>query len=77
MAETFDVTEAAELTGYSAETIRRHCREGTLRAAGGGEKGRIYRISRRELARWWREEMGGGELFNDVQLDEQEGDTDG
>jgi excisionase family DNA binding protein len=68
---TFTVAEAAEETGYSEETIRRHCRNGTLRAAGGGKQGRVYRISRRELARWWRDEMGGGELFEDSPLDDK------
>lgn len=60
--QTYSVAEAAELTGYSKETIRRHIRADKLKAAGGGADRSPYRIARAELARWWRGK-GGGELF--------------
>lgn len=62
--QTYTVSEAAELTGYHPESIRRHIRDDKLKAAQTG-KGN-YRISRPELARWWREELGGGELFEEL-----------
>lgn len=58
---TYSVEEAAKLTGRSAETIRRHCANGRLKAAGGG-RGSTWRISRIELAKWWKQQ-GGGDLF--------------
>ena len=58
---TYSIEEAAELTGRSAETIRRHCQAGKLKAAGGG-KGSSWQISRVELADWWKRQ-GGGRLF--------------
>jgi len=60
---TYSVKEAAELTGRSTETIRRHCASGKLPAAGGG-RGDTWRISRPELVDWWRRQ-GGGRLFPD------------
>jgi excisionase family DNA binding protein len=60
--QTYTVSDAAKLTGYHPESIRRHIRDDKLKAAQTG-KGN-YRISRPELARWWREELGGGELFD-------------
>jgi len=60
--QTYSVAEAAELTGYSKETIRRHIRADKMKAAGGGADRSPYRIARAELARWWRDK-GGGELF--------------
>jgi excisionase family DNA binding protein len=64
---TYSVKEAAELTGRSTETIRRHCASGKLPAAGGG-RGDTWRISRVELADWWRRQ-GGGRLFPDTDAD--------
>lgn len=61
---TFSTEEAADITGYHAETIRRHIRGGKLTAAKTGGRGG-YRIARPELARWWRETLGGGQLFDD------------
>ena len=61
---TYSVPEAATLVGRSAETIRRHCASGNLKAAGGG-KGTEWRISRTELADWWKRQ-GGGRLFPDT-----------
>jgi excisionase family DNA binding protein len=68
--QTYTVSDAAELTGYHPESIRRHIRDDKLKAAQTG-KGN-YRISRPELARWWREELGGGELFDDDGTDSNE-----
>lgn len=59
---TFTPSEAAELTGFSEETIRREIRAGDLKAA----EGHPQRISRPELARWWRD-RGGGELFDSAE----------
>ena len=61
---TYSVPEAATLVGRSAETIRRHCASGNLKAAGGG-KGTEWRISRVELSDWWKRQ-GGGRLFPDT-----------
>lgn len=61
---TYCLAEAAELVGRSPETIRRYCAKGDLKAAGGG-KGTEWRISRVELAAWWRRQ-GGGRLFPDT-----------
>jgi excisionase family DNA binding protein len=58
---TYSPAEAADLTGYNAEYIRQLIREGDLAAFQARERGN-YRISRAELARWWRDK-GGGELF--------------
>ena len=58
---TYSVQEAAQLTGRSTETIRRHCADGRMKAAGGG-RGNTWRISRVELSAWW-ERQGGGRLF--------------
>jgi excisionase family DNA binding protein len=60
--QTYTVSEAAELTGYHPESIRRHIRNDQLRAAQTGRGN--YRIAHGELARWWRDELGGGELFD-------------
>lgn len=54
----FTTEEAASLTGFHVETLRRAIRSGELKAAGQ----RPYRISRTELRRWWREEKEAGEL---------------
>ena len=59
---TFSVQEAARLAGLSEETIRREIRAGKLKAAQVGTG--PYRISRVEIANWWRS-RGGGELFGD------------
>jgi len=63
---TYSVEEAAELTGRSTATIRRHCQSGKLKAAGGG-KGTSWQISRVELAEWW-QRQGGGRLFERTQM---------
>ena len=68
---TYSVKEAAKITGRSTETIRRHCASGTLPAAGGG-RGDTWRISRVELADWWKRQ-GGGRLFPDT---DEGADTD-
>lgn len=60
---TYTVKEAAIITGYSTESIRRNIRHGQLKAASGG-RGDPYKISRTELGRWWKG-RGGGELFGD------------
>ena len=53
--------EVAEACGVHPETVRRWLREGQLR---GAKIGHEYRISRREVSRFWRE-RGGGELFEE------------
>jgi len=67
--QVYTVKEVADLTGYATETIRRHIRKGTLKAAG-ISKGDSYRISRVELADWW-EQRGGGRLFAEQSADDQ------
>ena len=57
---TYSMSEAAELVGYSTRTLRRAIDAGELLAA--RQASGSIRISRTELAKWWRE-RGGGELF--------------
>ena len=64
---TYSIQEAAQLTGRSIETIRRHCAGGGLPAVGGG-RGNTWRISRVELAAWWKRQ-GGGRLFPEDEAD--------
>ena len=66
--QVYTLQEVAEMLGVHVETIRRAVRAGTLRAASPGMgrgKGSDLRVSRVELARWWRAK-GGGDLFDDV-----------
>lgn len=58
---TFSVKEAAEITGFSEETIRRAIRADDLPAAQAGKRG-PYRITRQALNEWF-EKKGGGPLF--------------
>ena len=58
--QVYTVDEAAELLGMNAQTVRRWCRDGELKAA---RMGRHYRISRRALAEFWMA-RGGGRLFD-------------
>ncbi len=60
-AHVFSVSEAAQAVGYTTDTVRRWCRTGSLPAFRTGFGGN-YRISRSELARFWRE-RGGGDLL--------------
>jgi excisionase family DNA binding protein len=76
--QIYNLNEVAELLGVHVETVRRAVRNGELRAAaiGAGKgKGAGFRVSRVELARWWRAK-GGGELFEDVTVEEAEGQND-
>ena len=57
---TYSMKEAAELVGYSTRTLRRAIDAGELLAA--RQSSGSIRISRTELAKWWRE-RGGGDLF--------------
>ena len=57
---TYSLAEAAELVGYSTRTLRRAIDAGELLAA--RQASGSIRISRTELAAWWRN-RGGGELF--------------
>lgn len=66
--QTYTVSEAAEMTGYHPESIRRHIRKNKLDAAQNGRGN--YRIARTEIARWWREELEGGELFDSIEIEE-------
>lgn len=63
--------EIADILSMNVQTVRRWCREGKLPAV---KFGKNYRVSRPELARWWRE-RGGGELFADND-DQAEGGAD-
>jgi excisionase family DNA binding protein len=56
---TLSLAEAAGLLGLHHSTLRKAAADGELRVA---RIGRIYRVSREELARYWRAK-GGGELF--------------
>lgn len=61
---TYSLKEAAAIVGLHTKTLRRAIHDGELKAFGGGKGGAVYRISRVELAKWWRD-RGGGELFED------------
>lgn len=68
---TYSLKEAAEVVGYSTRTLTRAISAGELQ---GANTGRAIRISRVELARWWRS-LGGGELFEDETSDDEENPT--
>jgi len=74
--QVYTLHEVAELLKVHVETIRRAARAGELKAAapGVGKKGKgtDLRVSRIELARWWRA-RGGGQLFDDLAEEEGEG----
>jgi excisionase family DNA binding protein len=66
--QVYTLHEVAELLKVHVETVRRAVRAGDLRAASPGVgkgKGSDLRVSRIELARWWRA-RGGGDLFDDA-----------
>lgn len=72
--QVYTLHEVAELLKVHVETIRRAVRAGELKAAAPGVghgKGADQRVSRIELARWWRA-RGGGDLFADVTGEEAE-----
>ena len=72
--QVFTLHEVAELLRVHVETVRRVVRAGELKAAAPGAgrgKGADLRVSRVELARWWKAK-GGGELFADVTGEEAE-----
>ena len=72
--QVYTLHEVAELLKVHVETVRRAVRAGELKAAAPGlgkGKGSDLRVSRIELARWWRAK-GGGELFADVTGEETE-----
>jgi excisionase family DNA binding protein len=76
--QVYNLQEVAELLGVHVETVRRAVRSGELMAAATGAgtgKGAGFRVSRVELAKWWRAK-GGGELFEDVRAEEVEGASD-
>jgi len=72
---TLTVSEVADLLALAEQTIRRKLRAGEIP---GVQTGKGWRISKVALAEWWRDE-GGGQLFDDVQIDEADNgsDTDG
>lgn len=53
------LSEAAAMLGLHPQTLRRAIHAGELKAL---KLHKHYRVSRLELAAWWRE-RGGGELF--------------
>jgi len=61
---TFTLAEAAQLLSCHKETLRRSIQAGELQAA---RLGREYRISRRDLQRFWTAQ-GGGELFSGLAM---------
>ena len=66
--QVYTLQEIAELLKVHVETVRRVIRNGELKAAAPGlgkAKGADLRVSRTELARWWKAK-GGGELFDTV-----------
>ncbi len=65
---TFTLGEASVLLSCHKETLRRAIMEGRLQAA---KLGRGYRISRRDLQAFWTS-MGGGELFDKADLQEED-----
>ena len=76
--QVFTLHEVAELLRVHVETVRRAVRAGELKAAAPGAgrgKGADLRVSRVELARWWKAK-GGGELFADLKADEAEEQRD-
>ncbi len=56
---TLSIPTAAALVGMHPHTLRKAIREGKVKAA---MVGRVMKISRAELAKYWRE-IGGGDLF--------------
>ena len=73
--QVYTLHEVAELLKVHVETIRRAVRAGELKAATPGlgkGKGSDLRVSRVELARWWRAK-GGGDLFADTTSEGGEG----
>ena len=76
--QVYTLQEVAKLLGVHVETIRRAVRAGELKAAAPGVghgKGADLRVSRIELARWWRA-RGGGDLFDESRADEAKGRKD-
>jgi excisionase family DNA binding protein len=75
--QIFTLHEVAEFLKVHVETVRRAVRAGELKAAapgvGGRGKGADLRVSRIELARWWRA-RGGGDLFADTTGEGSEGE---
>ncbi len=59
----YTLQAAADAVEMSPKTLRRAIQAGELKAFGGGGPGKPIRISRLELANWWRS-RGGGELFD-------------
>ena len=62
---TYSMKEAAELVGYSVRTLRRAIDAGELLAA--RQASGSIRISRVELAKWWKG-RGGGDLFGPAEV---------
>lgn len=59
-ATVYTVPEAAKLLGMHVQTMRKAIRDGKIKAA---TVGRVKKISRAELERYWKAQ-GGGELFS-------------
>ena len=60
----YSLEQVGVILGVHPETVRRAIRAGELAAF---KMHLHYRVSRLELAKWWRS-RGGGELFADVTL---------
>jgi excisionase family DNA binding protein len=65
--QAYSLSEVAEITGVSKSTVIREVERGNLLAVKLSERTR--RVSRAELARWWRKN-GGGELWEENPLPE-------
>lgn len=72
LKQAMTISEAAEVCGVHAETVRRWVRAGDLQAA---KFGREYRISKTELARYWAGQ-GGGDLFGPTASEDDQGADD-
>ena len=55
----YDLEELADAFGVHPETLRRHVRQGKLKAV---RLGKFYKVSKPDLEVYWRT-MGGGRLF--------------
>lgn len=70
--EYLNLTEAARLTGFSYDHVRRAVERGDLPAADKGTgKKRVWRISRADLDRWMAKDRGGKHLPSRSEMEEK------